>query len=116
MRRRWRATAGARAAEAAARHSYGKLLAFLAARTGDVAGAEDALSDAFAAALATWPTEGVPANARGLAADRGAAQGDRRGAPAPHAKDAGDVLPMMADELTRAAMPTDRRSPTSGCA
>ena len=51
---------GARAAEAAARHSYGKLIAFLAARTRDVAGAEDALSEAFAAALAEWPTRGVP--------------------------------------------------------
>ena len=31
-------------AEAVARRSYGKLVAFLAARTGDVAAAEDALS------------------------------------------------------------------------
>jgi len=49
-----------RAAERAARQSYGKLVAYLAARTGDVAAAEDALCDAFAAALATWPTRGVP--------------------------------------------------------
>jgi len=48
------------AAEAVARHSYGKLVAFLAARTRDVAGAEDALSDAFAAALADWPESGIP--------------------------------------------------------
>jgi RNA polymerase sigma-70 factor, ECF subfamily len=47
-------------AEAVARQSYGKLVAFLAARTSDVAGAEDALSDAFAAALADWPQKGVP--------------------------------------------------------
>jgi RNA polymerase sigma-70 factor (ECF subfamily) len=46
----------------AARESYGKLIAILAARTRDVAGAEDALADAFAAALAQWPTSGVPAN------------------------------------------------------
>jgi RNA polymerase sigma-70 factor (ECF subfamily) len=52
----------ARAAEAAARRSYGKLVAFLAARTRDVAGAEDALADAFAAALAEWPQRGVPLN------------------------------------------------------
>ena len=51
-----------RAAEAAARRSYGKLVAFLAARTRDVAGAEDALSEAFAAALADWPASGVPDN------------------------------------------------------
>ena len=31
-------------AEAVARRSYGKLIAFLAARTGDVAAAEDALA------------------------------------------------------------------------
>jgi RNA polymerase sigma-70 factor (ECF subfamily) len=49
-------------AEAVARASYGKLIAFLAARTGDVAAAEDALSDAFAIALADWPERGVPDN------------------------------------------------------
>ena len=49
-----------RAAERAARQSYGKLIAYLAARTGDVATAEDALADAFAAALAGWPAGGVP--------------------------------------------------------
>ena len=43
-----------------ARQSYGKLVAFLAARTGDVAGAEDALSEAFASALADWSVNGVP--------------------------------------------------------
>lgn len=48
------------AAEAAARQSYGRLVAYLAARTRDVAGAEDALADAFAAALAKWPETGVP--------------------------------------------------------
>ena len=49
-------------ADAVARRSYGKLVAFLAARTRDVAAAEDALSEAFAAALATWPRTGCPAN------------------------------------------------------
>jgi RNA polymerase sigma-70 factor (ECF subfamily) len=53
-----------REAEAVARESYGRLIAFLAGRTGDVAGAEDALSDAFAAALAEWPETGIPANPR----------------------------------------------------
>jgi predicted RNA polymerase sigma factor len=36
------------------------LVAFLAARTRDVAGAQDALADALVAALATWPRDGVP--------------------------------------------------------
>jgi predicted RNA polymerase sigma factor len=55
--------AGARSlADAVARRSYGKLVAFLAASTRDVAAAEDALADAFAAALAEWPEGGCPAN------------------------------------------------------
>lgn len=49
-------------ADAVARRSYGKLIAFLAARTRNVAAAEDALSDAFAAALADWPRNGCPDN------------------------------------------------------
>jgi predicted RNA polymerase sigma factor len=52
-------------ADAVARRSYGKLVAFLAARTRDVAAAEDALSEAFAAALADWPVKGCPANPEG---------------------------------------------------
>ncbi len=48
------------AVETVARDSYGRLIAYLAARSGDVAGAEDALGDAFVAALKRWPTEGVP--------------------------------------------------------
>ena len=52
----------ARAAERVARNSYGRLVAFLAARTRDVAGAEDALAEAFAAALRLWPTDGIPDN------------------------------------------------------
>jgi len=49
-------------ADAVARRSYGKLVAFLAARTRDVSQAEDALSEAFAAALADWPLKGCPSN------------------------------------------------------
>src|SRR5215472_5556043 len=49
-----------RAADAAARASYGRLLAYLSARSRDVAAAEDALGDALRAALETWPRDGVP--------------------------------------------------------
>ena len=49
-------------ADAVARRSYGKLVAFLAARTRDVASAEDALSEAFASALINWPQTGCPAS------------------------------------------------------
>lgn len=52
-------------ADAVARRSYGKLVAFLAMRTRDVAAAEDALAEAFASALAEWPRTGPPANPEG---------------------------------------------------
>lgn len=51
-----------RVVDQVAHESYGRLVALLAARTGDVAGAEDALADALVAALVTWPRSGVPAN------------------------------------------------------
>ncbi|MEH2167268.1 MAG: DUF6596 domain-containing protein [Nostoc sp.] len=51
-----------RAAELTARNSYGQLVAYLVVRTHDLAAAEDALSDAFLAALKTWPENGVPDN------------------------------------------------------
>lgn len=54
--------AGAAAtAEAVARASYGRLVALIAARTRDIAAAEDALAEAFRIALDTWPKRGVPA-------------------------------------------------------
>ena len=53
---------GRRAAENAARTSYGRLLAYLARAWRDVDAAEDALAEAFARALDMWPTKGVPAN------------------------------------------------------
>jgi RNA polymerase sigma-70 factor (ECF subfamily) len=49
-----------RSAEGAARASYGRLLAYLAAWSRDVSLAEDALADAFRLALETWPDRGVP--------------------------------------------------------
>lgn len=54
-----------RAVEAVARDSYGRLVAYLAARTSDLAAAEDAVGEAFVAALARWPTDGVPHNPAG---------------------------------------------------
>ncbi len=47
-------------AERAARESYGKLLAYLAARCGNIDSAQDALADAFAGALERRPIDGVP--------------------------------------------------------
>lgn len=51
-----------RAAELAARNSYGRLVAYLAVQTKDLAAAEDAIGDAFLAALNTWSNRGVPDN------------------------------------------------------
>src|SRR5919198_5856284 len=48
--------------ERAARESYGRLLAFLSARSRDITAAEDALADAFGSALSTWSESGIPAS------------------------------------------------------
>jgi RNA polymerase sigma-70 factor (ECF subfamily) len=47
-------------AEVVARRSYGRLVASLARRWGDLTRAEDALADAFERALRTWPDTGLP--------------------------------------------------------
>ena len=108
------------AAEMVARQSYGKLVAFLAARTGDVAGAEDALSEAFATALADWSVNGVPrspeawllttARRKLIDAGRRRRTGD----------DASDHLLLMADEMEDAvnenAMPDRRLALMFACA
>ncbi|MGH7474961.1 MAG: RNA polymerase sigma factor [Longimicrobiales bacterium] len=59
------AVSAALQAEQVARASYGRLVALLAAPTGDIQLAEDCLGDAFARALRTWPDTGVPANPEG---------------------------------------------------
>ncbi|MEL6793101.1 MAG: DUF6596 domain-containing protein, partial [Pseudomonadota bacterium] len=51
--------------EELARAAYGRLLAILAAKTGDIAAAEDALADAFVEALKRWPEAGAPQNPEG---------------------------------------------------
>jgi RNA polymerase sigma-70 factor (ECF subfamily) len=67
-------------AQAAARASYGRLIAILAAQSRDIAGAEDALADAFLAALRTWPERGVPASPEAwlLTVARNAQKNDHR--------------------------------------
>jgi RNA polymerase sigma-70 factor (ECF subfamily) len=47
------------------RNSYGRLLAVLAAPSGDIAAAEDALADALERALTRWPADGIPENPDG---------------------------------------------------
>lgn len=52
--------AARQAVERAARESRGRLVAYLASRSRNVAAAEDALADAFEAALREWAESGVP--------------------------------------------------------
>ena len=90
-------------ADAVARRSYGKLIAFLAARTRDVSAAEDALSEAFAAALEDWPRNGCPSNPEAwllTVARRKAIDGARRQA---RRRDAAPHLILMNEELKAAA-------------
>lgn len=51
----------AQAAQAVARQSYGRLVAWLAWQWRDLAAAEDALGQALVAALTHWPERGIPA-------------------------------------------------------
>ena len=108
-------------AAAVARRSYGKLVALLAARTRDVAGAEDALSDAFAAALVDWPARGVPHNPEAwllTVARRKQVDALRRRRTG---EDAADHLRLVAEEIEAAAanettMPDERLSLMFACA
>ncbi|MDE2230010.1 MAG: RNA polymerase subunit sigma-70 [Alphaproteobacteria bacterium] len=96
-----------RAIERAARQSYGKLLAFLAARTRDVAAAEDALAEAFASALARWPQQGVPRAPEAwllTVARRRASDAARRRRTQ---VDAAGPLVLLADELQAATVASD---------
>jgi RNA polymerase sigma-70 factor (ECF subfamily) len=110
-----------RAAERVARESYGRLIAFLAARTRDVAGAEDALSEAFAAALRLWPVDGVPDNpdawlltvARRRQTDAGHRRQTRK-AGEEHLLLIADEIEAMADE--RDAIPDRRLALMFACA
>ena len=91
------------AAEEVARSSYGKLVAYLAARTRDVAAAEDALSDAFAAALVDWPESGIPKSPEAwllAVARRKAIDVARRRRSA---DEGADQVRMMTEELEAAA-------------
>ncbi len=91
------------AATRVARESYGKLVAFLAARDRDIPGAEDALSEALAAALTDWPKRGVPANPEGwlaVAARRRRLDAARRRRGA---EEASEALRLVREELQAAA-------------
>src|SRR6478672_9066499 len=86
-----------------ARRSYGKLVAFLAARTRDVAAAEDALSEAFAAALLDWPAKEIPSSPEAwllAVARRWMIDAARRQRTVEHA---GDDLRLISEEIEAVA-------------
>lgn len=96
----------------AARSSYGRLVALLAAPTRDLAAAEDALSDAFEQALRTWPTSGVPDNPEAwlLTVARNRQRDRFRSAHHQRSRALDDAAPVAAtlDEIDLDAIP-DRR-------
>ena len=105
-------------ADTVARRSYGKLVAFLAARIRDVAGAEDALSDAFAAALSDWPQNGIPARPEAwllTVARRRMLDGIRRRQTAEDARDHLLLMTEMAD-TDAPPIPDDRLGLMFACA
>lgn len=85
-----------------ARTSYGRLVAYLASRSGDLAGAEDAMAEAFEAALRTWPTRGIPERPESwmLTAARRSMIGRRRRLDT--AERAAPTLAVLADEAADA--------------
>ncbi len=88
------------AAERAARENYGKLVAFLASRGRDVAGAEDALADAFAAALVRLAGPRRPGQSGGLARHGGAAEAGRRRPPPPERRTRStSLMALIAEEI-----------------
>ncbi|NGM21274.1 RNA polymerase subunit sigma-70 [Roseomonas stagni] len=112
-------TAASLAAERAARDSYGRLLAWLAARGRDIAQAEDALADAFAAALATWPRDGVPDKPEAwllTAARRRLLDGHRRRATASAAEPTLRHAALLAEEPEPDAIPDHRLALLLACA
>ena len=97
------------AAAAVARESYGRLVAYLAARSHDIAAAEDALADAFAAALERWPRDGVPDAPEAWLLTTARHRLHDRWRHARVAADAAPTLAILFDELAEA--PAETRFP-----
>jgi RNA polymerase sigma-70 factor, ECF subfamily len=111
---------GREAVISAARRGYGKLVAYLSARTRDVAAAEDALSAAFESALRDWPKSGVPDSPEAwlmTAAKRSLIDAARRRKT--HDDSAADLLLLAdfaSDDNERRAIPDDRLLLMFACA
>lgn len=101
-----------------ARASYGKLVAYLSARTRDVAKAEDALSQAFLEALDRWPKNGVPDSPEAWLLTVARRQLVDQGRRAMTAERAADHLMLLSQELreTPRDIPDERLSLMFACA
>lgn len=116
------AAPAAEVVERAARESYGRLVALLAAPTGDLQLAEDALAEAFERALNSWPDDGVPENpeawllsvARNRQRDVWKSAAHRRNQPLEAATGADAATPL--DDLDPDAIPERRLALLFVCA
>jgi len=112
------------AAEQAARASYGRLVAVLAAPTRDIQLAEDALAGAFEQALRSWPYQGVPDNpegwlptvARNRQRDVWKSAASRTSAPLEAATDSDHDAARPVDEVDPDAIPERRLALLFVCA
>jgi RNA polymerase sigma-70 factor (ECF subfamily) len=105
-------------AEGVARASYGRLVALLAASTGNIALAEDVLADAFERALVTWPANGVPDNPEGwlLTVSRNRVRDVLRSAAVRTAAPLEDHVAAMLDDRDPEAIPDKRLELLFACA
>jgi predicted RNA polymerase sigma factor len=96
--------------ERVVRVSYGRLLALLAAPTGDIPLAEDALADAFEQALKSWPGAGVPDNPEGwlLTVARNRIRDVFKSAARRTSTPLGGLEPSLLDDLDLDAIPDKR--------
>ena len=110
--------------ERTARTSYGRLVALLAAPTGDLELAQDTLAQAFEQALTTWPRDGVPHNpegwlltvARNRQRDLWKSAAFRRNQPMEAATDTGADAVSPLEELDPDAIPERRLALLFVCA
>ncbi|MEO0398379.1 MAG: DUF6596 domain-containing protein [Pseudomonadota bacterium] len=111
MTQRGATVEAAAAAERVARGSYGRLLSLVVRRTRDIAAAEDALADAFAAALRVWPKTGVPDRPEAwmlTAARRVAGRGERHRAVQAAARTTIDLLYGAVRDRPASTFPDER--------
>jgi predicted RNA polymerase sigma factor len=111
--------AALRAVEAVAREGYGRLVAIVAARTRDVAEAEDALAEAMASALRRWPVTGVPRRPEAWLVTAARRSFGHRARHAGVARAAREVIEMLHDDLSRTCgdgFPDDRLQLMFACA